>query len=236
MSLKDNEQIVESINYFNSLPDERKVAIVRNPSSLEAGDAKLGTLILAILEEVSDHNKDVISTTLHELGLDKTFATLLVDNLAQVHTIKYLLGRISEISDDDFKIKFSALVNDLVIERKPQNDVLKEHEITADQRTLFYEFIVGSMNNLSAGHITEKRLVAKCKECNVSDFKTNLIIEEFKTHLPYWRSVELFSIVRRLNARVSSIEGQNEVILKSLKDLLTIVKSQTDTGSLSHFQ
>ena len=99
---------------------------------------KLSALFFAISNDISNYDETTISNKLFELGLDKTYAVLFVKNMIeQLPTMKYQLQELSKFTDEEFKIKFPAIVKEMWVERTKPSILTKEQNVTTQQFRTF---------------------------------------------------------------------------------------------------
>ena len=235
---KDYEnKIKESINYFNSLNAEKQAYVVSHLLELdEIDEEKLSRLLFAISNDISNYDETKISNKLYDLGLEKTYAVLFVQNMIeQAPTLKYQLQELSKFTDDDFKTKFPILVNEMWVERKKPQLLTKEQNITPQQLRIISNLTRTFMNQLARSVVSEKRLLAICKDSGLSNSKTETLVNTLKINSEYWRNMLIFSNTQDSFFSIQDIVQQNNLILRTMQEILKLLKGK-DGSDNQHFQ
>ena len=235
---KDYEnKIKESIDYFNSLNAEKQAYVVSHLLELdETDEEKLSWLFFAISNDISNHDEATISNKLYDLGLQKTYAILFVQNMIeQAPTIKYQLRELSKFTDDDFKTKFPIIVNEIWVERKAPQLLTKEQNITSEQLRIILNLTRTFMNDLARSAVSETKLIDICKNSDLSNSKTETLINTLKINSEYWKNMVIFSNTQDSFFSLQDIAQQNDLILRTMQEILKLLKGK-DGSNNQHFQ
>ncbi len=235
---KDYEiKLKESINYFNSLSAEKQAFTVSHLLELdENDDEKLSGLFFAISNDISNYDETTISNKLFDLGLDKTYAVLFVQNIVeQAPTMQYQLQELSKFTDDDFETKFPIIVNEIWVERKNPQSLSKEQNITSQQLLIILNVTRTFMNNLARAVISEKKIIQICQEAKFSKSKIDVLVNTLKINSEFWKNMLIFSNTQDSFFSLQDVEQQNELILRTLQEILNLLKGK-DSSTNNHFQ
>ncbi len=235
---KDFEaRIKESINYFNSLGREKQSFIVSNLVMLDDDDGeKLSALLSGIRNDISNYDQTTISNKLFELGLEKTYAVLFVQNIIeQTPTLEYELKELAKLSDDDFKDNFPKCMTNIWVERKPTKQISEEQELSMSQIQIIADVTRTLMNEIVRSSLSEKKVTELCKTSDFSDSKLEVLLNTIRINSEYWRKFVMFSNTQDAFFSLQNIEQQNDMILRTLQEILKILKGK-DAGDNMHFQ
>lgn len=235
---KDFERkLKESINYFNSLKPEKQAYVVSHLLELDENDEeKLTGLFFAISNDISNYDETTISNKLFELGLEKTYAVLFVQNMIeQAPTLEYQLRELAKFKDGDFKIKFPTIVKEMWVERKKPKILSKEQEVTPQQLRIISNLTRTLMNHLARSIISERKLIEICKSSGLSDSKTETLVNTLKINSKYWRNMLIFSNTQDSFFSLQDIVQQNDLILRTMQEILKLLKGN-DGSNNQHFQ
>lgn len=153
-----------------------------------------------------------------ELGLEKTYAVLFVQNMiSQSPTLEYELQELSKFTDEDFKIKFPIIVNEMWVERKNPALLTKEQNITPQQLRIISNLTRTFMNQLARSMISEKKIIEISKKVGISDSKIETLTNTLKINSEYWRNMLVFSNTQDSFFSLQDIVQQNDLILRTSK-------------------
>ena len=202
----------------------------------ESDEEKLESLFLAISNDISNYDETTIANKLFDLGLDKTYATLFVKNMIeQMPTMKYHLQELEKFNDEEFKVKFPMIVKEMFVERTEPSILTKEQNMTQQQLRAISRLARNLMNHLARSSMSEKKITKACEEAKLSQSKIDTIINTLKINSEYWRNMLVFSNTQDVYFLTQDIAQQNEMIMRTLQEILKILKG--DDGSNSqHFQ
>lgn len=231
------DKVKKSIKYFNSLPPEKQAFIVSNLLDLdELDEEKLESLFFAISNDISNYDETTIANKLFDLGLDKTYATLFVKNMIeQLPTMKYRLQELEKFNDEEFKVKFPRIVNEMFVERTRPSILTKEQDITQQQLRAILGVARNLMNSLARSSTSEKKIIKVCEEAKLSQSKIDTLINTLKINSEYWRNMVVFSNTQDAYFLTQDIAQQNEMILHTLQEILKLLKGN-DSSNTQHFQ
>ena len=99
------DELTNVINFFKALDEKQKVSIVSNvrPDNPVINQPEITQLLNMIANKIGKHVGLSISNELMKLGLDETYATLLVTNMKKHYPqLDSLLLDINNMSDEKF--------------------------------------------------------------------------------------------------------------------------------------
>ena len=180
---KDFEnKVKEAIEYFKSLNPQKRAYVCANLLDLDENDEeKISYLLYAISNDISNYDETTISNKLFDLGLERTYAVLLVQNMIeQAPTLQYQLKELNRFEDEVFGKKFPLIFNEMWIEKKHPKILIKDHGITAKQFKTIRDLTRVLMNNLARSRLSEKKIkkrMLRCKTIQIQDTNTCKYIE-----------------------------------------------------------
>ena len=226
---KNNDDVKQSIAFFNQLPNKDQITIVSdlNPYTfkLKKYFDQLFPLLSKIQRDIAEHNEIEIGNKLLDLGLDETYARLFVSNVKKhAPTEDYQISQLTKIPDDLFTKQFTTVMYNILSPKKSRKKIV---EITnlSDEQINCIEIICKNLHNqLSRGEITKTDIIEKYKD-KLSTKKLDGLVNEILKYSPHWYSRLVFANAQDIFFTTNDIHRQNDAILKQLKEIATILKN-----------
>jgi len=237
---EDKESILKAIKYFNSCSDQQKAHLVADIGKYTQEEIKImQSLLLAIQRDISSHSETTIAQQLFTLGMDKTHAKLMVENIKQkAPTLEYYASIINPLSDEDFKIKFPKIVSLAMMKGIPYRNIANQEGVTIEQVQAIIAVYRNALLPFLRIEISEERLKEVCKKIKFSSPKTDAFLNTIMVNQDFFRkqitmidSSNGILEIDNIRRDVEKLKEQNEVILKIMKKLLQAIQpsSQNDT-------
>lgn len=219
-----------SIEFFNMLADQDRVTIVSdlNPMTfkLRQYHSRLAPLLSEVQRAISKYEDIAIGNRLVELGLDDTFARLFVLNIKKhAPTEAYQIHQISKIPDDVFSKSIAEIIKSVWVENMSEGKVAEKFNITKEQVRCIVDLSRAAMNALARGDMTKDSIRKKYSD-KLSSIKFESLSNSLLVHQKYWYDSLLFSNSQDSSLNLELITRQNAVMLKSLKEILQILRSE----------
>lgn len=235
------DEIKQSIQFFNQLSRERQATIVSSPTQedLYKDDEwkQMLPFLSAILNDISRYSQPQLTHQIVELGMEQTFAQLFVNNIIKdAPTLAYQITLLSKIDDDVFEKMFPKLVNFTWIERKTNEIMMSELDISQEEINAGVDIFRKGINSILRSDASDGSVRSQLKESGFSDSKCDTFFNTIKINSEYWRNFLVFSNTQDTFFAVSSIENKNNEILRILKEILLIFKEIRAPDEHGHFQ
>ncbi len=146
------------------------------------------------------------------------------------------MKEISKISDDEFKKKFPKCMNEIWVERKSHKELSKEQDISISQIQAISNITRTFMNEAIRSNLSEKRITEICKSSNFSESQLETILDTIRINSEFWRKFVMFANTQDSYFSLQNIEQQNDLILRTLQEILKTLKGKDDPNKQSHFQ
>lgn len=225
----DESEISEIIDFFNSLTDEEKAIIVSDlhPETfkLKKYFDRLVPLLFRVQRDLSKYEDIAIGSKLVELGMEETYARLIVSNMKkQAPTLSYHASQIAKIDDGRFVKDFERMLMSIWINNEDKKVVVEKYGITHDQ----FESIAGVTNHilegLFHGNMTEKKVLGMLVENGLSDAKAQAILRGIQPHRDTMYSRLMFSNLQEVMDRTQDIEAQNRAIVERMNEIIRLLR------------
>ena len=231
-------RIKDSIDYFNSLDRSKQSYIISNLLELdEQDDEEMSALLFVIRNDISNYDRTTISNKLFELGLEETYSILFVKNIIeQAPTLQYNLKEISKIPDDEFEKKFPRCMNEIWVERKTHKELSQEQDIPISQMQAISNITRTFMNEVIRSNLSEKRITEICKSSDFSESQLKVMLNTIRINSEFWRKFVMFANTQDSFFSLQNIEQQNDLILRTMQEILKTLKGKDDPSKQNHFQ
>lgn len=225
----DDSSIREIIEFFNDLSDEEKAIIVANlhPDSFRPKKyfEKLAPLMSKIQIDLGRYEGIEIGNKLMELGLEETYARLIVSNMKkQVPTLSYHVSQIAKLDDKYFDKNFEKICISMWIDEDSKETITEKYDISNDQ----FESIVGittyMINMLFRGEITEKKILDVLTGRGLSEIKSHAILKSIQSHKDELYSRFMFSHLQDALSNTMDIKQQNVAVLSGIDQIIRLLK------------
>lgn len=178
MEVFDDEGGVRlSIEFFNTLSGHDKVTIVSdlNPTTfkLKQHYNQLFSLLSQVQLFISKFDDITIGNRLVEIGLDNTYARLIVSNIKKhAPTEEYQLHQVSKIPDDVFAKAVPEIIKSRLHSNTSEDELVETFNITKEQSQCITNTSRTILNSLARGDITKETLrkntLANCHLINLN--------------------------------------------------------------------
>ena len=152
----DDEEAKGSISFFNSLTEEERALIVSdlNPNTFKLPRyyEDLAYLLSLIQQDITRHDGIRIGNRLMELGLDETWARLLVANIKNdAPTVDYQVGQLNRIDEKKFAATIGKIMDALRVEKMPDEEVIEKFGIGMEQVNCIADMSSRFMQDVTRG-------------------------------------------------------------------------------------
>lgn len=227
---ENEEDVKASITYFNGLPDEDKALIV---SDLDPQTFKmkhhldsLFPLLFNVQVLLSKYDGIKIGTELVELGLEETYARLIVLNMKKhAPTIQYQISQLQSINDDIF-LRLQEIVNAAYIDRNEQAIIIEKYNITNEQFNSIVSILTHTMTGLLRGEMTEKEIFRMFTVNGLSSTRSEQLLNIIQLHKDDYHATLTFSSIQDIYGKIQEIEEQNNTILSHMMEIINLLKSK----------
>lgn len=229
----DNNNLIKTaISYFNNLTDEEKALIVSdlNPHTfkLKRHFKQLFPLLSNIQRALSKHDGIKIGNSLVDLGLEETYARLLVNNMKKhAPTIQYQLGELNKISDDEFIANIEKVMNSIWVDHDKLNKIIEKYNIDHDKYASIMNVSSHMLISLLRGDTTEKQIFSIFTKNGLSEKKSEAFLRSIGSHKERWKDTMMFSDVQDTFSEVEELKSQNKEIIKNMKEILNLLKTKS---------
>lgn len=225
---EDLKSIKAAIDYFNKLPDVDKISIVAdlNPRTfkLKRHFRPLLLLFSRVQQALSSHDGITIGNRLLELGLEETYARLIVSNMKKhAPTLEYTASQLNVMDERAFQ-HLEKIINALWVDREDKKSVMDTYRITADQLDAITGVATKVLMSLLRGTTNEKRVLQDLEKNGLSRGRAESLLRAVCAHKESWYSTYTFRHLQDLRTKVDILERQNRQIMRDLKAVLDIVR------------
>ncbi len=135
----NKEALQKAVTFFNKLNSERQAYLISNIAKTNVQFEQSETdnfmpIFEAIRNDMSGHNNATMINESIDLGMDRTYPALLVDNvIKETPAIEYEIKVLSKISDDEFQTKMPELTKMVWVENTGSETVSDKLGFTSEQ-------------------------------------------------------------------------------------------------------
>lgn len=230
MSLFDEDHDIRiSINFFNMLNDEERALIVSdlNPDTFKIPQYydDLVPLLSRVQMDIIKHDGIKVGNRLMELGLEETWARLIVANMKKhAPTIKYQVSQINKIDDEKFVESFSKIMNSLWMDKMDNDSIVEKFGIDKEQLNCIIDMTGHYMQDIMRGDSTETQIRETLLENGLSKSKINTMLRSIMLLEQGWNRWLLFRNTQDSLYNIQEIKEQNTYILETLREILVLLK------------
>lgn len=231
MSLFDEDHDTRnSINFFNMLNDEERALIVSdlNPETFKIPQYydDLVPLLSRVQMDIIKHDGIAIGNRLMELGLDETWARLIVSNMKKhAPTIKYQVNQISKIDDEIFGKTFSKMMDSVWMDKMDNDSVIEKFGIDKEQLNCMMDMTGHYMQDIMRGDNTEAEIRNTLLKNGLSKPKVDTMLRSIMLLERRWYRWLLFRNTQDSLYNIQEIKEQNTYILEALREILILLKN-----------
>ncbi len=131
--------------------------------------------------------------------------------------------------------KFPGKIWTAPTERKPVKQISEEQSLSISQIQIISDVTRVLMNEMVRSSLSEKKIKELCKSSDFSDSKLEVILNTIRINSEYWRKFVMFANTQDTFFALQNLEQQNDMILRSLQEILKLLKGKDGTDNL-HFQ
>lgn len=166
-----------------------------------------------------------ITNRLIELGLEETYAILIVNNMKkQAPTLEYQLSQLNTMDDVTFENNIEKIINAIWIDKIEPNQIIEKYSIDHEQYDVIYKVSADMILGILRNDTTEKNTSITFMKYGLSQRKTESFLKSVEPHLTTWYSGAVFRHVQDTLIKVSDLEAQNVEIMKNMKSMLDLLK------------
>ena len=231
MSLFDSdiEETRAAIDFFNNLSDEERALIVSdlNPQTFKIPQYydDLVHLLSRVQKDITVHDGIKIGNRLMKLGLDETWARLIVANMKKhAPTIPYQISQINRIDDKQFGEMFDGVMDALWVEKMDDDDVLEKFSLDQEQLRCIVDMTSQHIQDLMRGDTTQVKIRRTLLEAGLSKPKVDTMMRGVAAQESDWYRWLLFRNAQDNYYNTQDIKEQNDRILSVLHEILGILK------------
>lgn len=239
MSLFDGEShdIQLAINFFNLLNDEERALIVSdlNPDTFKIPQYydDLVPLLYRVQMDITKHDGIKIGNRLMELGLEETWARLIVSNMKKhAPTIRYQISQINKIDDKRFNESFSKMIDSLWMDKTNNDSVVEKFGVNKEQLNCITDLTSHYMQDIMRGDSTELQIRKILLENGLSKSKVNTMLHSIMLLERGWYRWLLFRNAQDSLYGIQEIKEQNTYILETLKEILILLKDPKSSSTI----
>lgn len=227
----EDEEIKETIDFFNSLTDEERALIVSdlNPHTFKMPQyyEDLVHLFSLIQRDITIHDGIRIGNRLMELGLEETWARLLVANIKKhAPTIKYQISQLNRIDEQVFVATFGKIMDALWVHKIPDDEVTEKFGIDTEQIHCITDMTSHYMQDMMRGDNTEASIREALVENGLSAKRADTLLRALKDREDDWYRWLIFRNAQDNYYAVQEVKDQNTAILETLREILVLLKEQ----------
>lgn len=233
----EDEEIKETIDFFNSLTDEERALIVSdlNPHTFKMPQYydDLVHLFSLIQRDITIHDGIRIGNRLMELGLEETWARLLVANIKKhAPTIKYQISQLNRIDEQMFVAAFGSIMDALWVHKIPDDEVTEKFGIDTEQIHCITDMTSHYMQDMMRGDNTEAGIREALVENGLSAKRADTLLRALKDREDDWYRWLIFRNAQDNYYSVQEVKDQNTAILETLREILVLLKEQKSGRSM----
>lgn len=233
MSLFDveNGDTRASIEFFNSLTDEERALIVSdlNPNTFKIPQYydDLVHLLSRVQKDITIHDGIKIGNKLMEMGLEETWARLIVSNMKKhAPTMSYQVSQLNRIDDKRFTDIFDGIMSSLWVEKIEDGVVIEKYGISREQLNCITDMTSHYMQDLMRGDNTIEHIQRSLLDNGLSKPKINALLRSITSQEDDWYRWLLFRNAQDNYYSAQEIKEQNVRILETLREILVLLKDQ----------
>ena len=233
----EDEEIKETIDFFNSLTDEERALIVSdlNPHTFKMPQYydDLVHLFALIQRDITIHDGIRIGNRLMELGLEETWARLLVANIKKhAPTIKYQISQLNRIDEQMFVAAFGSIMDALWVHKIPDDEVTEKFGIDTEQIHCITDMTSHYMQDMMRGDNTGVGIREALVENGLSAKRADTLLRTLKDREDDWYRWLIFRNAQDNYYSVQEVKDQNTAILETLREILVLLKEQKSGRSM----
>ena len=225
----DDEDAKEAIEFFNSLSDEDRALIVSdlNPVTFKLPQyyQDLSYLLSLIQRDITIHDGIRIGNRLMEMGLEETWARLLVSNIKKhAPTTSYQVSQLNRMGEEKFLTSIGSIIDALWIKKMGDEEAIEMFGIDREQLNCISDMTNRYLQDIMRGDTTPAILRDALLENGLSKKRTDTLLRALAD-----RENDLYRSLLFRNAQdnyyaAQDIKEQNAAILETLSEILVLLK------------
>lgn len=233
----DDEEAKGSISFFNSLTEEERALIVSdlNPNTFKLPRyyEDLAYLLSLIQQDITRHDGIRIGNRLMELGLDETWARLLVANIKKdAPTIEYQVSQLNRIDEKKFAATIGKIMDALWVEKMSDEEVIEKFGIGKEQVNCIADMSSRFMQDMMRGDATPYTIRTHVTKKGLSAKRAETLLRAVADREGDWYRWLLFRNTQENYYAIQEVKEQNAAILETLRDVLVLLKEQKSGRSM----
>lgn len=227
----DDEKAKEAISFFNGLSVMERTSIVLDLSPDTIGQTRrygdVEYLISLIRRDIGMHNDISIGNRLMELGLEETWARLLVVNI-QKHepTVGYLVNQISKIELEKFEDVVGGVMDAVWIEKTSNVEVTEKFGTSRDQINCIMYIAQWYVYDVMMGDANSTTIWSAMTKNGLSPDRADTLLRAMERRQKDWYRIFIFHHTRDNYDAIQEVKKQNAAILEALDDIQAQIKEQ----------
>ena len=218
-----------SISYFNALTNEVKAMAVANlhPQEFQPQEhlEHLSPMMVNVQRAMSKYTSMTIINCLVELGLEDTYAMLIVTNMKkQAPTLEYHLSLLSKMDDDKFENSIEEIIIGIWLDHINPDELITKSGIDQEQYNAIAKISTDLIIQLLRNETNEKMVSIIYTKNGLSRKKTEAFLNSIRPHLPKLYSGGVFSQIQDIFAKIEELEAQNIAIMRNMQSILELLK------------
>lgn len=234
-----NSQLIrDAIVWFNNLrPEEQSLLIAK------LGDTEyyftpeqtnnLTIIALDVTNALSTTSREQIVSNLGHAGMDKVFATLIVDKIMTQPALAQLdARRLSSLDDTQFSKAIETVVFKAFVENNNIEQLLTDSGLKPEEFEAVFRFIRDSaLFTYVRGEISKENLRSLLMDkAKFSDNRATMLIDLLETHRATLMNNFMFRATQDTLLRVQRMENVQAEILSQFKELVLYIRQKFGEG------
>lgn len=233
----DDEDAKEAIAFFNGLTDEERALIVSdlNPITFKLPQyyEDMTYLLSLIQRDITMHDGIRIGNRLMELGLDETWARLLVSNIKKhAPTISYQISQFNRMSEEKFVSTIGSIMDALWIKKMSDDAITEMFNVDREQISCITDITTRYMQEMMRGDSTSSIIRSALQENGLSVKRSDALVRALLDREGDWYRQLLFRNTQDNYYALKEVKEQSTVILETLRDILVMLKEQKSGRSM----
>lgn len=233
----NDEEAKEAISFFNGLTDEERALIVSdlNPVTFKLPQyyEYLTYLLSLIQRDITVHDGIRIGNRLMEMGLEETWARLLVANIKKhAPTISYQVSQLNRMDEEKFVATIGSVMDALWVKKMSDEAVIEMFGIDKEQINCITDITSRYMQDIMRGDATPAIIRSTMTENGLSQKRADTLLRALADRENDWYKWLLFRNTQDNYYTIQDVKEQNAAILETLRDVLVLLKEQKSGRSM----
>ena len=190
-------------------------------------------LLSRVQKDITKHDGIKIGNRLMDLGLEETWARLIVTNMKKhAPTVSYQISQMNRIDDEKFAASFPSIMDSLWVDKMSDEAVIEKFGIDREQLSCIIDMSSHYLQDIMRGDSTETRIRETLLENGLSKKKANIVLQSIREQEREWYRWLLFRNAQDSYYGIQEIKDQNVRMLEILKDILVLLKGQKSNRAM----